>query len=105
MQRVDNTHVKLAAEWVIRQISKVLRPREDAEHHVARIGPTTFCVVSEDLTPRGARAAAATVLRSVRDHHFELGGRRVPVTVRARIIDRPAKHTLWRDRILRYGDV
>jgi two-component system cell cycle response regulator len=86
-KKINDTNGHLAGDYVLRELSGVIRPRIRREECFARYGGEEFSVVMPEAGPQNARRFAEKIRKMVEDHPFSFEGKQIAVSISIGVAD------------------
>lgn len=86
-KKINDTNGHLAGDYVLRELSQIIKPRIRREECFARYGGEEFAVVMPEAGPENARHFAEKIRKLVADHPFTFEDKDIPVTVSLGVAD------------------
>jgi two-component system cell cycle response regulator len=86
-KKINDTHGHLAGDYVLRELSLLIKQRIRREECFARYGGEEFAVVMPEAGPDNARRFSEKIRRMVEDHPFVFEEKKIEVTVSIGVAD------------------
>jgi two-component system, cell cycle response regulator len=90
---INDTNGHLAGDYVLRELSQVIKPRIRKEECFARYGGEEFAIVQPEAGPENVRKLAEKLRKLVEDHRFTFEGKDISVTISLGVGDLTADMT------------
>jgi diguanylate cyclase (GGDEF)-like protein len=86
-KKINDTHGHLAGDYVLREMSLLIKQRIRREECFARYGGEEFAVVMPEAGPDNARRFSEKIRRMVEDHPFAFEEKKIEVTISMGVAD------------------
>jgi two-component system cell cycle response regulator len=78
---INDTHGHLTGDFVLKELSRLVKKRVRREELFARYGGEEFCLVLPETDRNGARALCEQIRQMIETHAFTFEGHKIEVTV------------------------